>query len=66
MNDDSEQGNGVDGELQAHIGRKLKASYDDILGQPVPDRFLELLKALEDKEKSQSDGAANGSGEDAL
>jgi hypothetical protein len=61
MNDNNEQGNGVDGELQAHIGRKLKAAYDDILGQPVPDRFLELLKALEEKEKGQQGDEAGTS-----
>jgi hypothetical protein len=61
MNDNTEQGNGVDGELQAHIGRKLKAAYDDILGQPVPDRFLELLKALEEKEKGQQGDEAGTS-----
>lgn len=47
----------IDSELQAHIGRHLKASYDDILGQDVPDRFLELLQKLEAKEK---DGAKGG------
>jgi hypothetical protein len=56
MNEQNEPAGGVDGELQAHIGRKLKAAYDDILGQPVPDRFLELLKALEEREQGQADG----------
>lgn len=41
---------GVDQDLQAHIGRKLKASYEDVLNQPIPDRFLELLAQLETKE----------------
>ncbi len=61
MNDHDNSGNGVDPELQAHIGRKLKASYDDILGQPVPDRFLELLKALEEREgQSKDDPSLSG------
>lgn len=51
---DHSQGRGgspeIDSELQAHIGRHLKASYDDILGQDVPDRFLDLLKQLETKQ----------------
>lgn len=46
----ADHGPEIDAELQAHIGRHLKASYDDILGQEVPDRFLDLLKQLEDKE----------------
>jgi hypothetical protein len=49
----------IDSELQAHIGRHLKASYDDILVQDVPDRFLELLQSLEKKEKG--DKPAEGS-----
>ena len=44
----------LDPELQAHIGRHLKASYDDILSQDVPDRFVDLLKMLEAKEGSGS------------
>lgn len=58
---DHSQGRGgspeIDSELQAHIGRHLKASYDDILGQDVPDRFLDLLKQLESKEdKPEAEG----------
>ncbi|WP_185983554.1 NepR family anti-sigma factor [Aureimonas mangrovi] len=29
------------------IGRRLKAYYDDVAGEPVPDRFLSLLDALD-------------------
>jgi hypothetical protein len=46
----ADHGPEIDAELQAHIGRHLKASYDDILGQDVPDRFVDLLKQLEEKE----------------
>ncbi len=45
-----DRGPEIDSELQAHIGRHLKASYDDILGQDVPDRFMELLQQLEARE----------------
>ncbi len=34
-------------ELQAFIGRQLQATYDEVLNEPVPDRFLELLRQLE-------------------
>jgi hypothetical protein len=54
----------IDGELQAHIGRHLKASYDDILVQNVPDRFLELLQSLEKKE-AEKNGAGHTAGSDA-
>ena len=29
------------------IGRQLRSVYDDVLAQPVPDRFLDLLKDLD-------------------
>lgn len=38
-------------QVQDHIGRQLRAVYDDLLNQPVPDRFLELLQQL-DAQKS--------------
>lgn len=37
--------------LQANdmIGRKLREYYDEVAKQPVPDRFMALLDALESK-----------------
>lgn len=50
-------------QVQDHIGRQLRAVYDDLLSQPVPDRFLELLEQLdrqkaatEDQNPSPKDG----------
>lgn len=37
----------LDPELQAHIGRQLRAVYDKVVNEPVPDRFLRLLETLE-------------------
>lgn len=34
-------------DVQAKIGEKLKAYYDDLVNQPVPDRFRELLLRLD-------------------
>jgi len=34
-------------EIVDQIGLHLRSVYDDILSQPVPGRFLELLKQLE-------------------
>ena len=31
------------------IGAKLRALYDEVAREPVPDRFIELLKQLDDK-----------------
>ena len=35
-------------DVQAYIGRQLRAVYDDVVKQPIPDRFLALMKQLED------------------
>jgi len=40
-------------DIQGHLGRKLKASYDEIIRQPVPDRFRQLLEELERREKKE-------------
>jgi len=40
----------LDTDVQSHIGRQLRAGYVDILNQPVPDRFLELLAELDAKQ----------------
>lgn len=37
--------------LQHVIGSQLKAAYDEVVRQPVPDRFIELLSALEEKKE---------------
>jgi hypothetical protein len=38
---------GLSPSLQGHIGRQLRAMFDGIAHEPVPDRFLQLLKDLE-------------------
>jgi Anti-sigma factor NepR len=40
-------------DVQDHLGRKLKASYDELVRQPVPDKFRELLEELERREKQE-------------
>ena len=49
-------------EVQGHIGRQLRAVYDEVLHQPIPDRFLELLSRLDEidpEELPSSPTAAN-------
>jgi hypothetical protein len=31
---------------EPELGEKLRAAFDDVIQEPVPDRFLELLDAL--------------------
>jgi hypothetical protein len=35
--------------VKDHIGRQLRALYDEVANQPVPDRFMELLDRLDSK-----------------
>jgi hypothetical protein len=39
----------VQPQIQDHIGRQLRAIYEELLSQPVPDRFAELLEKLDRK-----------------
>jgi hypothetical protein len=34
-------------DVQVKIGEKLKAIYDEVVRQPVPDRFKDLLSQLD-------------------
>ncbi|WP_137390674.1 NepR family anti-sigma factor [Rhodoligotrophos defluvii] len=38
---------GVDKKIQERLGRQLKALYDDVVKQPIPDRLLSLIAQLE-------------------
>jgi hypothetical protein len=37
-------------EIQSKIGEQLRAVYDDVVSQGVPDRFADLLKRLEESD----------------
>jgi hypothetical protein len=44
------QGNEPDGlspNLQAHIGRHVRAVFDEVAREPIPEHLLRLLKDLE-------------------
>ncbi len=41
-------------DIQTKIGQQLRAIYDDVVDQGVPDRFVELLRNLErEKDKDE-------------
>jgi hypothetical protein len=44
------------------IGKELRSLYNDVMAQPVPDRFLELLNRLEPRPISP-ETKSGGSGE---
>ncbi|HEY8382861.1 MAG TPA: NepR family anti-sigma factor [Microvirga sp.] len=39
----------LDRVIQTRIGDQLRAMYDDLVQQPVPDRFRDLLSKLENQ-----------------
>ena len=41
---------GLDRAIQSRIGDELRAMYDNLMQQPIPDRFSELLGRLEQGE----------------
>ena len=44
----------LEAELQAHIGRQLRAVYDEVVNEAVPDRFRQLLEELDRKQAERS------------
>ena len=44
----------LDRAIQARIGDQLRAMYTELLEQPVPDRFRDLLEQLERQESKES------------
>ncbi len=42
-------------EVQARLGQQLRAMYDDVLNQGVPDRFSDLLKQLDSNGSGNKD-----------
>ncbi|HET7887899.1 MAG TPA: NepR family anti-sigma factor [Bradyrhizobium sp.] len=46
MKEAKKQG-GLNAEIQSRIGHQLRAMYDDVVRQGVPDRFVELIRRLD-------------------
>ena len=47
----------LDKSVQAAIGSRLRAYYDGVENEAIPDRFVELLKQLEKKDPGGDKGA---------
>jgi hypothetical protein len=41
----------LDLEIQARLGRKLRVSYEELVNEPIPDRFIKLLNELKKWER---------------
>ena len=59
MKEAKKQG-GLNAEIQSRIGHQLRAMYDDVVRQGVPDRFAELIRKLDGPEAA---AATPGGGE---
>src|SRR5215216_4327417 len=42
-------------DVQAKIGNQLRAIYDDVVKEGVPDRFVDLLKRLDKQDEKGSE-----------
>lgn len=40
--------------VEVEIGKKMRAMYDGLLEQPIPDRFVELLKQIDLAQENKS------------
>ena len=40
-------------DVKDHISRQLRALYDEVANQPVPDRFMDLLNRLDEKSEDE-------------
>ncbi|WP_186388150.1 MULTISPECIES: NepR family anti-sigma factor [unclassified Stappia] len=45
-----------DGDVHTRITNQLQTYYNQILTQPLPDRFQDLLRRLADEEPSATEG----------
>lgn len=45
----ADQPDGLSSTLQAHIGRHVRAVFDEVAREPIPEHLLELLKNLEQR-----------------
>lgn len=50
---------GLNAEIQSRIGHQLRAMYDDVVRQGVPDRFAELIKKLDSTEGAPDQAVKN-------
>jgi hypothetical protein len=51
---------GLNAEIQSRIGHQLRAMYDDVVKQGVPDRFAELIRQLDAPGTKTAETAGSG------
>lgn len=50
-------------EVQSRIGQQLRAMYDDVVKEGVPDRFADLLRQIEGGQAKVAGSDGPGQGE---
>ncbi len=61
MKDVKPKQGGLNSEIQSRIGHQLRAMYDDVVRQGVPDRFAELIRKLDDPQAQNPAAKTDGS-----
>lgn len=51
--DGGETSSGLDEAIQGALGRKLRESYEEVVKEDVPDKFLQLLEQLKRSENAK-------------
>jgi hypothetical protein len=41
------------------IGKKLRAELEDAKGQPLPERWIDLIRQLDEQERQKSNGSSD-------
>jgi hypothetical protein len=54
LNDKLSEDPRLDRAIQTRIGDQLRAMYDDLMEQPVPDRFKDLLARMDDSAEGKT------------
>jgi hypothetical protein len=52
---------GLNAEIQSRIGHQLRAMYDDVVRQGVPERFADLIRKLDTPGDSPQVSTGRGS-----
>ena len=50
----------LNAEIQSRIGHQLRAMYDDVVRQGVPDRFAELIRQMDGPQPASENTAGTG------
>ncbi len=56
---DGEPAAAIDAAIQGALGRKLRESYEEVVREAVPDKFLRLLNDLKVAEQGEAKGKAD-------